>query len=201
VKTTHSDFCRDHGIGEFVLRFVSRSTTACCRILLFVLALMTSACQTIEDSSITNTWRSDPLPRLDAKRGRAPGTTSAPLLRDRPAAKPTLIEGTGRFVGDRSKDLHTNASDSVESGVTLNLVNVPVQQAANTILSDIVGMRYTIDPKIDGRVTIQTPSPITKSAAIDLFQSALATNGATIVNANGMVRIVPIDQAPVGAVI
>ena len=55
-------------------------------------------------------------------------------------------------------------------------------------------MRYTVDP--DGRMTIQTPSPVTKSAAIDLFQSALAANGAAIINANGMVRIVPIDLAP-----
>lgn len=85
--------------------------------------------------------------------------------------------------------------------MTLNLVNVPAPQAAKTILGDILGVKYTIDPKVDGKVTIQTPNPVARSAAIDLFQSALRSSGAAIVNANGMYRIVPVDLAPVGAII
>src|SRR5262249_5957556 len=43
--------------------------------------------------------------------------------------------------------------------------------------------------------------PVTKSAAVDLFQTALRSNGAAIINSNGTYKIVPVDQAPVGAVI
>ncbi|HEY7298467.1 MAG TPA: type II secretion system secretin GspD [Xanthobacteraceae bacterium] len=84
--------------------------------------------------------------------------------------------------------------------MTLNLVNVPAPQAEKTILNDILGIKYTIDPTIEGKITIQTPNPVTKSTAIDLFQSALRSNNAAIVNANGTYRIVPIDSAPVGAI-
>lgn len=42
---------------------------------------------------------------------------------------------------------------------------------------------------------------MTKTAAVDLFQSALRSNGAAIVNSNGAYKIVPVDQAPVGAII
>jgi general secretion pathway protein D len=42
---------------------------------------------------------------------------------------------------------------------------------------------------------------VTKSAAVDLFQAALRSNGAAIVNSNGSYKIVPVDQAPVGAII
>ena len=69
--------------------------------------------------------------------------------------------------------------------MALNLVNVPAPQAAKTVLGDILGVKYTVDPSIEGKITIQTPNPVTKSAAIDLFQSALRSNGAGIVNSNG----------------
>jgi general secretion pathway protein D len=162
-----------------------------------------SACQTLEDASVTNTgsWGQAPAPRLSAKQVSPGVAASAPTFRDRPAAEPALVEGTGRFVGDSASASQQSSTASSEDGVTLNLVNVPVQQAANTILSDIIGVKYTIDPKIDGRVTIQTPAPVAKLAAVDLFQSALRANNAAIVSAGGLYRIVPLDQAPVGAVI
>ena len=42
---------------------------------------------------------------------------------------------------------------------------------------------------------------MTKATAVDLFQSALRANNAAIVDANGMFKVVPLDQAPVGATI
>jgi len=40
-----------------------------------------------------------------------------------------------------------------------NLVNVPAPQAAKTILGDILAVKYTVDPGIEGKVAIQTPKP------------------------------------------
>ena len=134
--------------------------------------------------------------------GRAArGTTGAPLLADRPVGSPTLLEGTGRFVGAPSPASQAAAADASGEGVTLNLVNVLAPQAAKTVLGDILGVKYTVDPSIKGEITIQTPSPVTKSAAVDLFQSALRSDGSAIVNSNGTYKIVPVDQAPVGAII
>ena len=120
---------------------------------------------------------------------------------DRSVGEPTLVEGTARFVGDSAAAAQRSAAEAGEDGVTLNLVNVPVAQAANTILADILGVKYTVDPKVDGRVTIQTPTPVARTAVIDLFQSALRGNSAAIVSANGLYQIVPVDLAPVGAII
>ena len=83
--------------------------------------------------------------------------------------------------------------------MTLNLVNVPTSQAAKTVLGDVLGVKYTIDPSVKGDITVQTPKPLVKSAVADLFQSALRANGAAIVQANGLYKIVPADQAIVGA--
>lgn len=168
---------------------------------LSILALATSGCQTLEQSPTASTWRPAPVTRVDAGLSRAHGTTGAPLLAERPVGDPTFLEGTGRFVGAPSPAAQAAAADASGEGVTLNLVNVPAPQAAKTVLGDILGVKYTVDPSIKGEITIQTPSPVTKSAAVDLFQSALRSNGAAIVNSNGTYKIVPVDQAPVGAII
>jgi len=172
-----------------------------CRFLFSVLALTTSACQTIEDSSVVNTWRPAQFARPDGGQSGARAKTGTPLLADRPASDPTFLEGTGRFVGAPSPATQAAATDAGGEGVTLNLVNVPAPQAAKTVLGDILGVKYTVDPTVEGKITIQTPSPVTKVAAVDLFQSALRSNGAAIVNSNGTYKIVPADQAPVGAII
>lgn len=72
-------------------------------------------------------------------------------------------------------------------------------QAAKTVLGDILGVKYTVDPGIEGKITIQTPKPVARSAVIDLFQAALQANKAAIINSRGIYRIVAADQAIVGA--
>jgi general secretion pathway protein D len=176
-----------------------------------VLALALSACQTTDDASVLSADSGSPAPlaRADGavQRGAklpppVSGTSRSggtPLLDNSPKTKTTFLEGTGRFVGDPQP--RQAAADATEDGVTLNLVNVPAPQAAKTILGDVLAVRYTVDPGIEGKVTIQTPHPVSKSTAVDLFQSALRANNAAIVDANGMYKIVPLDQAPVGATI
>jgi general secretion pathway protein D len=165
-----------------------------------LLALTASGCQTIDDVGTTNSWSPAPI----AQRGEAPRQVSSggtALLGTAPAGKSTVLEGTGRFIGEQSASQGPSAPADTVDGVTLNLVNIPAPQAAKTVLGDILAVRYTVDPGIEGKITIQTPRPVAKSDVIDLFQTALRANGAAIVNANGMYRIVPIDQAPVGATI
>jgi general secretion pathway protein D len=125
--------------------------------------------------------------------------SGAPLLTNTRGGQSTVIEGSGRFVGEPPTSSISRSSEDVVDSVTLNLVNVPAPQAAKTILGDILSVRYTVDPGIEGKITIQTPKPVAKSAVIDLFQSALRSNNAAIVNTNGMYRIVAADQAAIGA--
>jgi general secretion pathway protein D len=176
-------------------------------VLLMLLALTASGCQTIDDEGTTNTWNASPIARRGDEAPRRSSSGGTALLGNEPAGKSTVIEGTGRFIGEPSASDRFSAPEdrsAPEGGtdnVTLNLVNVPAPQAAKTVLGDILAVRYTVDPGIEGKITIQTPKPVAKPEVIDLFQSALRANGAAIVNANGMYRIVPIDQAPVGATI
>jgi general secretion pathway protein D len=164
------------------------------------MVLSLSACQTMDDASLMSAWNAvPPVQPASATRsvGAAPRSeriSGSPLLSDGRGGPATVFEGSGRFVGEPATGAIGGGSDEVADGVTINLVNVPAPQAAKTILGDILAVKYTVDPGIEGKITIQTPKPVTRSAVIDLFQAALRANNAAVVNNRGIYRVVAADQ-------
>ncbi len=167
---------------------------------LFPVLLGLSACQTLEDTQVADSWTAAPAARVSRAQRLSSGD-GAPLLANTRGGDSTIVEGSGRFVGEPPTGSVTGPSDEVADGITLNLVNVPAPLAAKTVLGDILAVKYTVDPGIEGKITIQTPKPVSRSAVIGLFQAALRANNAALVSRNGAFRIVPSDQAIVGAAI
>jgi general secretion pathway protein D len=174
------------------------------RILALPFVLGLSACQTVDDPPASSTWNSAPAPPPVTRTSEGLGRSSdrsggALLLANNRGGQSTIIEGSGRFVGEPPTGAIDRPPEDAADGVTINLVNVPAPQAAKTILGDILSVKYTVDPGIEGKITIQTPKPVARSTVIDLFQAALRANNAVIVNAKGTYRIAAADQAVVGA--
>jgi general secretion pathway protein D len=134
------------------------------RIAAMPFALLLSACQTMDEAPVVNTWNSMPPSRLSDSVSRPERLNGAPLLANTRGGKSTIVEGTGRFVGDPPIESIRWSGDTGDAAITINLVNVPAPQAAKTILGDILSVRYTIDPGIEGKITIQTPKPVAKAA-------------------------------------
>jgi general secretion pathway protein D len=107
-------------------------------------------------------------------------------------------DGNGRMIGGSVPGQKGMGSDA---NVVLNLSSVPLQQAAKTILGDMVGVNYVVDPRVDGVVTVQTTRPVNKADALELFQAALTPIGAVLVQSRGIYRIAPADQAATGAIV
>lgn len=105
--------------------------------------------------------------------------------------------GDGRMIGSTAAK---SSSATANGNVVLNLANVPLQQAAKTVLGDLIGVNYVVDPRVDGVVSVQTSSPVSKADALELFQTAIAPIGAVLVQNHGIYRIAPADQAATGAV-
>jgi general secretion pathway protein D len=80
-------------------------------------------------------------------------------------------------------------------GYELNLVNLPIAEAAKIVLGDMQGVDYVIDPRLEGRVTAHTSRPVSKRHALDLFQSALRVAGAALVRTGHVYKIVPLEAA------
>jgi general secretion pathway protein D len=164
------------------------------RILLLLVALGLSACQTMDDAPVTDSWNAVPAPRAAAGPTRLDRTNGAPLLANPRGGPSTVIEGSGRFVGEPPTGSISRSPDDVADGVTLNLVNVPAPQAAKTILGDILAVKYTVDPGIEGKITIQTPKPVARAAVIDLFEAALRSNKAALVPTSDATTTPPLPQ-------
>lgn len=138
-------------------------------------------------------WNIEPMSR--PSRGDGSGGRSDGVSLSRAAPGKTLVAtGTGKLIGS-GRARSSSTAPAGEDGVTLNLVNLPISQAAKIVIGDILGADFVVDPKLDGKVTVHTANPVRKSAALDLFQSALRVSGASVVKSGGIYKIVPSDQA------
>ena len=126
-----------------------------------------------------------------------PTTSAIALPSPSSRAVPVTEGGTGQMIGGSPSAQTTGVSGS---NVVLNLASVPLQQAAKTVLGDMVGVNYVVDPRVDGVITVQTTQPVSKAGALELFQAALAPIGAVLIQSRGIYRIAPADQAATGAV-
>ena len=102
--------------------------------------------------------------------------------------------GNDQLVGDPIS-LDSSEFDKDSEDVMLNLVGVTIPLAAKSVLSDVLDMEYSVNSRVVGVVTLQTPKPISRSQLLQLFEAILRDNGAAIVAAGGTYRIVPIADA------
>src|SRR5262249_53093226 len=59
-----------------------------------------------------------------------------------------------------------------------------------------LNLSYTIDPNVHGTGSIETGSPLPRSALLPTLETLLNANGATVIERNGVYAVVPL---PVGA--
>lgn len=103
--------------------------------------------------------------------------------------------GSGSFISSRAPAIERGETRSGEEGYSLNLVNVPIKDAAKSVLGDTLGVNYVIDPKVDGSMTIQTSAPVSQDALIDIFETALAVNGVSLIGRANAYEILPLSDA------
>lgn len=158
----------------------------------FALVVSVGGCQTAgSDLVVLEEWALVP-----ATKGSRPAQRNIePVATAGASTQTARVLGSGRFIGSNAGRSRSHAAPPAADGVTLNFVNVPVQQATKVVLGDIMGVEYVVDGKIDGRVTIQTPEPVEKSRALDLFRSALQTVNARVVETGGVYKVMSADQA------
>ena len=177
--------------GPWVNLLVNRRYLAAC---LTALCLALVACQATSDPPVAE-WSVEPSSTLQepAPGSARTGGRSVALTNAQGSAALT-IPGTGRFIGSGA-GRKREAADPEEEVVTLNLANLPIMQAAKVVLGDILAVNYVVDPKLEGKITIHTTKPLSRTAALELFQSALRVSGAAVVQAGGVFKVVPLDQA------
>lgn len=64
-------------------------------------------------------------------------------------------------------------------------------------VSEFTGKNFLVDPRVQGKVTVVAPTPLTVEQAYKVFQSVLEVNGFVTVDADGAVKIVPAEEGKV----
>ena len=125
-------------------------------------------------------------------------TVKAPEVADPTPPVPTeraqIISGTGALVGTVSRP-GGNAAAGPAGDITLNFVNADVREVLPRILGDILHLNYTIDPKVQANVTIQTSRPIRQQDVLPVLGETLRASGLALVEANGVYRVTASEEA------
>lgn len=84
------------------------------------------------------------------------------------------------------------------NGYDLNFENAPVATVAKVILGDLLGVGYTIDPRVQGTVTLASVRPIPKSDALYVLENALRMSNVAMVRDRGGYRLLPANEVGPG---
>jgi general secretion pathway protein D len=87
------------------------------------------------------------------------------------------------------------AADAREP-ITLNFTDAEIEAVARTMAS-LTGRDIVVDPRVKGTISLTTERPVTPQAAYQHFLALLRLSGFTIVDANGLLKVVPEADAKV----
>src|SRR5262249_43722939 len=80
-------------------------------------------------------------------------------------------------------------------GYDLNFENAPVTTVAKVILGDILGVGYTIDPRVQGTVTLASGRPVSKADVLFVLENALRMSNVALVHDRTGYRLIPAADA------
>jgi len=120
---------------------------------------------------------------------------------------PQQVNAAGANAGQRSRPVvfeGTEVSDVSEprpqpvatgNGFELNFENTPVATVAKVVLGDILQTGYTIDPRVQGTVSLVSVRPVAKSDIVFVLENALRLGGIVLVRDASGYRLTPLGDA------
>ena len=90
---------------------------------------------------------------------------------------------------------HSAAATADEQGRwTINMRDVDIRDFTEQVAS-ISGQTLVLDPRVKGKVSVVSQTPLRLSEVYQLFLSVLSTHGYAVVNQDGQARIIPDSEA------
>jgi len=106
-------------------------------------------------------------------------------------SRPAMFEGTE--VSDVSEPRPQPVATG--NGFELNSENTPVATVAKVVLGDILQTGYTIDPRVQGTVSLVSVRPVAKSDIVFVLENALRLGGIVLVRDASGYRLTPLGDA------
>lgn len=90
-------------------------------------------------------------------------------------------EATGDASGRELALTDVRGAEATEGGVNLNFENAPVASVAKVILGDTLKVGYTIDPRVQGTITLSSGRPVPRGKLLFVLESALRSSGMALI--------------------
>jgi general secretion pathway protein D len=102
------------------------------------------------------------------------------------------------YLGDTTAPVRAAAdsgADAAGDGYDLNFENAPVTTVAKVILGDILGVGYTIDPRVQGTITLASGRSVSKADVLFVLENALRMSNVAMVRDKSGYRLIPAADA------
>jgi general secretion pathway protein D len=177
--------CRSCGVVCVALTLIAVLLAACNQL---ITSQLNSNANQGHDSDVVDRIRSiDLLPRPLSN-------TDPPDPSAKNRARAIEVRGAEVAAGSPQRPDYPSSGEGFE----LNFENTPVASVAKVVIGDILGLGYSIDPRVQGTVNLSSGRPVPKSDILYVLENALRLSGVVIIREAAGYRLVPLGDA-VGA--
>ncbi len=127
-----------------------------------------------------------------------------PLIQPQPSPAPqsgeidtgeALPRPTASYSPASALNLPAQTGASTQGDISLNFAGTDIHTVVDQILGTILQQNYTIDPSVQGTVTLRTVAPLSRAELIPTLQTLLGQNNAVLVREGGLYRVMPAQAA------
>jgi general secretion pathway protein D len=111
-----------------------------------------------------------------------------------------ISEGSGSFINYSAARRNAVVHQPGGGDIVLNFEQTEIREVINTVLGDMLGANYVVDPAVNGTVTLATSQPLSREDLLPTLEAMLRANGAVITRADGIYSVVPSAKALFGSV-
>lgn len=108
-----------------------------------------------------------------------------------------------KVFGGTGETLKASADSNQATGATtasLSFEATDIRDVVKTVLFDILGENYYIDPQVGGNVTFRTVKPIPRNSLIPILEMLLRGVNSALVKEAGIYKVIPAAQAVRGTI-
>ena len=130
----------------------------------------------------------------DAAQTPAPTLPPANQNADQAPPDPAFYRpGTGVLI--RPASPYASAREASDGDVKLNFQNANLLEVVKVIMGDMLNLNYTVDPTVQGVVSMQTTRALRREDLIPTLELLLRMNSAALIAEDSLYRIVPLTKA------
>ena len=124
-----------------------------------------------------------------------PEPIAEPLTEDSTITKSPDFFKPGTDMVARKIETFAAAREQSDGEIKLNFQNANLLEVIKIILGDTLQINYTVDPNVQGTVSMQTMRALRREDLIPTLELLLRMNDAALVTTDGIYRVVPLSNA------